>query len=265
MNSRSTAQIDASFARCLSSPLQRQTKESFANGWSGEWKAHEKIAKLETFVQVTLPDIWSLPIATPIPFTLAIETDTQKMDHDGDEPVDKAGKSLFPDSPAAPSAVQFYLHRWTHLIPEGQVRKPEDDQELKVSAAGDETTTNVEWVLEVIPEGKKKDEKGGFLRKLKFGHKHEDKKATPPPAHGVWRRTTKLFESTISLPFTPTYSGSLLQWQYQLKFVVPVPGHDDLTLLVPLALIPIHPTPPPGSDAGSADRPPQILGLPPAR
>ncbi|KAJ6486984.1 hypothetical protein C8R45DRAFT_1074738 [Mycena sanguinolenta] len=159
-------------------PKQIQTKELFVKGWSGEWKTHESeikfgrgVARLK--VGSAISQKWSSFNAfsqTPgrSPSTPRSRSHLQSRPTPAMATIDNAGKLVFPHSPMASSAVQFYLHRWTHLIPEGKVRKPEDDHELKVSAAGRESTTSVEWVPEVVREDKQKDEEDGFWHKLKF-------------------------------------------------------------------------------------------------
>ncbi|KAJ7198577.1 hypothetical protein GGX14DRAFT_666099 [Mycena pura] len=229
---------------------QLLVKESLRQGWNGKWNTQE-LRRV-----ITIPDLPSFPIATPIPFSFYVETDTKPM-HDSDGAlVDKHGKPLFPAPPAISSDVLFHLLRSVDLRVRQRTRRVEDSYALfgslgdpRCVAAVRQETNAPEW----IPDPGHKDEKG----------------------RGFWRRSVK-FESTVSIPYAPTFRTETVEWQYQLKFVLPFPGiGNDMRILLPIRLDPGSACPPPpigaaGSssttyaDVLPAGPPPPMLDLPPA-
>ncbi|KAJ6589978.1 hypothetical protein DFH09DRAFT_220110 [Mycena vulgaris] len=243
---------------------QLLAKESLRQGWNGPWtdRIHEEKLRQGIWgdysrarVKVTIPDMSSFPIATAIPFSFHIETETKPM-RISDGPVDKHGKPLFPALPALSSDVKLSLHRRAEIRVRERTRYVEDVFDLKGSLGDVTWVAAVQQIIdepEWIPAPGTKDEKG----------------------RGIWRRAVH-FETEVAIPYAPTCSTETLDWQYDLRFVVPFPGiGNDLQLDVPIHLDPGSACPPPlvgvpGSsnityaDVLPAGPPPPMLDLPPS-
>jgi hypothetical protein len=142
--------------------------------------------------QLTIPDLSAYPIATLIPFSFHVETETKSM-HASDAPVDKHGKPFFPAPPALSSDVRLALHRRVEIRSKGYCRHIENEFELKGSL-GD--VTRVAAIRQFIDEPEWIPSAG-----------LEDKKG-----HGIWRRAIH-FESAVAIPYAPTSSTEILDWQ----------------------------------------------------
>ncbi|KAK7043535.1 hypothetical protein R3P38DRAFT_256968 [Favolaschia claudopus] len=141
-------------------------------------------------VKPVFPNLVSFPLATGIPFSLHVETDTKPLPT-FDTPVDKHGKSLFPAPPALSSEVRRRFHRTAHIQVRGHDRTVDTDLNLKGSlgdaiqiAAVRQATDEPEW----IPAPGPKDKKG----------------------LGMWRRAVR-FESGVRIPFSPTTHTEIFQ------------------------------------------------------
>ncbi|KAJ7655367.1 hypothetical protein B0H17DRAFT_1099100 [Mycena rosella] len=246
------------------SQSQLLAKESLKQGWNGPWRDYicqeQKLRQgiwgdySHARVKLKMPTMSSFPIATAIPFGLHIETKTKTM-HISDSPVDKHGKPLFPALPALSSDVKLALHRRTEIRVRNRTRQVEDIFDLKGSLGDVTRVASVRQVVdepEWIPTPGTTDEKG----------------------RGIWRRAVH-FESEVSIPYAPTCSTETVDWQYDLRFVVPFPGiGNDLVLDVPIQLDPGSACPPPpvGTPGSSSITyadilpagPPPLLDLPPS-
>ncbi|KAF8186127.1 hypothetical protein K438DRAFT_1973494 [Mycena galopus ATCC 62051] len=243
---------------------QLLAKETLRQGWKGPWRdiTHEDKLRRGIWgeysharVKVTLPALDSFPIATEIQFSFHVETDTKTM-HISDSPVDKRGEPLFPAPPVLSSDVKLFLHRRAEIRVQPRTRHVEDIYTLEGSLGDAKRVAAVRKVIdepEWIPAPGLKDEKG----------------------RGIWRRAVH-FESSVAIPYAPTNMTEILDWEYNLRFIVPFPGMlNDLQLDVPIRLDPGSPCPPPpigtpGSsnmtyaDVLPAGPPPVMLDLPPS-
>ncbi|KAF7362344.1 Arrestin-N domain-containing protein [Mycena venus] len=247
-------------------PSQSQllAKESLKQGWNGPWRDITKEEQLRrgifgdyshARVKLTIPDMPSYPIATEIPFSFRVETETKLM-HVSDAPVDKHGKPLFPAPPALSSDVRLSLHRRAEIRVRRYTRHVDDDFRLNGSlgdvtrvAAVHQVSDEPEWIPACGPNDKK--------------------------GHGIWKRAIH-FQSAVAIPYAPTSRTEIIDWHYNLLVVVPFPGiGNDLRLEVPLDLHPGSACPPPpigtpGSssityaDVLPAGPPPVMLDLPPS-
>jgi len=205
------------------------------------------VENLSFVFQLTMPDLPSFPIATPIPFSLYVETDTKPM-HQSDMPV---GTTLFPAPPAA-SDVTIFLRRWVELRARRLTRQVTDESKL-LGSLGDRKCVSLVRKETNTPEWMPDDGRKG---------------------HGIWRRSVK-FDSTVSIPYAPTFSTKIVECGYQLKFHIPYPGfRNDVTIVLPIRLnAGVGCPPPPAGAAGSSSityadvlpaGPPPMLDLPPA-
>ncbi|KAJ7772019.1 hypothetical protein DFH07DRAFT_803422 [Mycena maculata] len=236
---------------------QLLAKESLNQGWSGPWRDIKAAEKMRqgiwgdySFARATLslPDLPSFPIATPIPFTLHIMTETKSV-HRSERPEDKHGKPLFPAPPTRSSELTRDLHRQTEVRVRSRTRHVNDTFRLKqgIPSSGDGQSAVVnepEWVPQ------------------------EDKD------RGIWRRTVQL-NSTLVFPFAPTFKTETLDWTYELRFVVPFPGFgNNLKIRIPIHLGAGSACPPPPIGAAGSSNityadilpagPPPMLDLPPS-
>ncbi|KAF8146937.1 hypothetical protein K438DRAFT_1868299 [Mycena galopus ATCC 62051] len=261
------------------SESQLLARESLRQGWAGPWKVTSQDAKVRqgiwgdyshVYATLSLPDLPSFPISTPIPYTLHIVTETKTLDR-SNRP-EKHGKQLFPWPPTLSSELSQVLRRKIeYTVQDGSLheekRKDHFDlqksQDLANNTASSKVrrtqaahTQQVEPAGEVHavidePEWIPKDEKG----------------------RGIWRRSVH-FMSTLAFPFAPTSDTETLDWAYTLHFTVPFPGMgNDLGLELPIHLSPSSPCPPPPTGApGSSNLtyadvlpagPPPMFDLPP--
>ncbi|KAJ7202334.1 hypothetical protein GGX14DRAFT_654253 [Mycena pura] len=202
--------------------------------WRGDWKTHNQEKELRkgmmgeyAHARLTMPDLPSFPIGTPIPFSIHVETDTKPMTDEGSntpEYIDKRVKSMFPAPPDSLREMNFQLRRLGELRVGKRARQAKDDYELYNSGgmAVHKETNAPEWI--------------------------------PDPGHdigkgrGIWRRSVK-FDSTVSIPYTPTFRTAAVECQYQLKFIVPFEGiGNDLKVLVPIHLDPASACPRPPTE-----------------
>ncbi|KAJ7125252.1 hypothetical protein C8R44DRAFT_782710 [Mycena epipterygia] len=246
------------------SQKQLLARESLMQGWSGSWKHVKQEEKLRQGIwgdyshacaTLSIPDLRSFPIATPIPFNLEVETLT-KLVHRSDRPEEK-GKQLFPAPPALSSEVKQILKRTAEIRVRSKTCYAEDTFDLqhirRLDAIGGFSHARAVQAVAEEPEWIPKEGK-------------EDR--------GIWKRKVH-FKSTLTFPFAPTFSTETLDWTYVVQFVVPFPGiGNDLKLQFPIHLGPGSACPPPpigvsgSSSLTYADvipaGPPPMEDLPPA-
>ncbi|KAJ7104549.1 hypothetical protein C8R43DRAFT_1140986 [Mycena crocata] len=244
------------------SPAQLLAKETLMQGWNGPWRdftAEKKMRKRiwgeYSHARLTLPDIASFPIATAIPFSFHIETETKSLPiHMSEGPVDKHRKPLFPALPKLSSDVKLTLFRRAD-VRERPGKRTEDVEDIFDLEGSLGDVTRVAAVREVInkPEWIPADEKNC----------------------GKWRRAMH-YETSVAIAYAPTCSTEILDWQYTLCFAVPFSGiGNDLECNISIRLDPgLACPPPPVGAAGSsgmtyldvlpAGPPPPMADLPPS-
>ncbi|KAJ6451701.1 hypothetical protein C8R47DRAFT_299037 [Mycena vitilis] len=253
-------------------------KETLRQGWTGRWNVTEKHEKVRTGIwgdyshvnaTLSLPELASFPVATPIPYTLHIVTETKALDR-SDRPEDKHGKPLFPAPPTDSSELTQEIRRKTEYhVKEKWAKHDEKKKETfdlhrgrslaaaaesaRVQAGTTAHEASTEAVQAVVDEPVWVPQDKG---------------------RGLWRRSVR-FNSTLTFPFAPTWSTETAEWAYTLQFVLPFPGiGNDLKLEAPIRLGPASACPPPPTGApGSSGLtyadvlpagPPPMLDLPPA-
>lgn len=246
------------------SQAQLLTKDSLKQGWMGQWKDYTQDDKLRTglwgdyshaHATISMPALRSLPIATPIPFSFHVTTETKVVNR-SDRPEDKSGKPFFPAPPTRFSQVTQVLRRQTEIRARGRVRHIVDSFDLqRTRNPRDVENTEQAPTVQVVVDEPQWIPKDGQER-------------------GIWKRAVH-FNSTLSFSFAPTSSTQILDWLYFVQFVVPFPGiGNDLKLQFPIHLGPSSPCPPPpigvpgSSTASYADvlpaGPPPMEDLPPS-
>ncbi|KAJ7223730.1 hypothetical protein B0H12DRAFT_1150509, partial [Mycena haematopus] len=241
-------------------PNQLLVKESLRQGWLGAWRDIKRNEQLRqgiwgeysrAAVTLSLPDLPSFPITTPIPYSFHIVTETKTYDRT-ERPEDKNGKPLFPAPPTQSAKLHLNLRRTTQVRVHSRIRLIEDVFDLQRIGGAQTQRRAVEAVVDE-PEWVPKDTDKG---------------------RGFWRRSVH-FNSTLDFPYSPTSSAETLQWTYALQFVVPFPGlGNDLKLELPIHLSPSAACPPPPigapgtSSVSYADvlppGPPPMFDLPPS-
>jgi len=235
------------------SPAQILAKRDLKRGWDGDWRSISLEQKMRYGIwgdysraraEVKIPDLTSLPRATPFPLKLRIETHTKPMSRTT-APVDKNNKPLFPAPPSRSAEVKLFFQREASIRAQRRDGAGKDCFETE-GGLGDPTTTSVKSTIEEaewIPDPDRED-------------------------RGVWKRSVQ-FDTTVSLPFAPTFSTETIDCKYFLHFIVPFPGMgNDVELDVPIHLDPAHPCP--SAKMSYADilpagpPPPLLLDPPPA-
>ncbi|KAJ6631466.1 hypothetical protein B0H10DRAFT_2207122 [Mycena sp. CBHHK59/15] len=226
-------------------------------GWGGAWRSYAADEKLRhgiwgdyshASVELVLPDIPSLPMVTPIPFSLHVVTHTKPVHRSDLE--DKHGK-LFPAPPADPAKVKLVLYRKGRMRVHHRSEPIEEKFDLAGSLGDAKVRTRADEPEWAHSEGHKEDK-------------------------GVWKRAVH-FDALLSLPFAPSFAAETVEWNYSLRIEVPFPGiGNDLELEVPLRIDSgcACPPPPPPIGAPNANTnyanyplpagPPPMLTLPPA-
>jgi len=234
------------------SPAQILAKSSLKQGWDGAWRTIFLEQKMRyglwgdyshAGAEVKIPNLASLPRATPFPLKLYIETRTKPMARTA-APLDKHNKPLFPAPPSQSAEVKLFFQREASIRAQRRDGTGKDSFETE-GGLGDPATTSVKSTVEEaewIPDPENED-------------------------HGVWKRSVR-FETTVSLPFAPTFSTETIDCKYFLRFIIPFPGiGNDVKLNVPIHLDPAHA--PSFAMINYADIPPEgppppLQDLPPA-
>ncbi|KAF7362362.1 Arrestin-N domain-containing protein [Mycena venus] len=227
------------------SPEQILAKKSLKKGWEGDWRTTFVERKMRPGIwgdyshvraEVKIPDLESFPRATALPLDLSFETRTKPMTRTA-APVDKHNKPLFPAPPTLSSDVKLFFEREASIYAEPKIGTAIDSFETHCGF-GDPESSSVKSTIneaEWIPDPERKD-------------------------YGVWKRSVR-FETSVTLPFAPTFSTETIECKYFLNFAVSFPGiGNDLELHVPIHLDPAHACP--SFAMNYADVPPE--GPPPA-
>jgi len=151
-------------------------------------------------LQLSIPDLPSFPIATPIPYSFHVVTETKTLDRT-DRPEDKHGKPLFPAPPIQSDKLEKIMRHRTEVRVRNSVDRVKDTlgdvdaatQRRAVEAVVDEP----EWVPKDADKGR-----------------------------GFWRRSVH-FNSTLAFHFAPTFSTDTLKWV--VRDGSPLPAPPSLT------------------------------------
>ncbi|KAK7057673.1 arrestin-N domain-containing protein [Favolaschia claudopus] len=227
------------------SPEQVVARKSLKKGWHGAWTAVSVERKIRQGIwgdhaharaKVKIPELESFPRATPVPISLYIETRTKPMALTA-IPADKYNKPLFPAPPTHSAEVKLFFEREASIRTWRKSAVVADTFPTR-SVFGD-LNTSVDADVEAaqwIPDPERKD-------------------------YGVWKRSAR-FDTTVTLPFAPTFSTETIDSKYFLHFQLSFPGMgNDLELHVPISLHPAHTCP--SFALNYADVPPE--GTPPLR
>ncbi|KAJ6451707.1 hypothetical protein C8R47DRAFT_1229712 [Mycena vitilis] len=164
-------------------------------GWTGRWNVTEKHEKLRTGIwgdyshvhaTLSLPELASFPVATPIPYTLHIVTETKPLDR-SDRPEDKHGRPLFPAPPTDSSELTQEIRRKTEYTGRSLAAAAENARVQAGTTTHEASTEAVQAVVDEpawVPQDK---------------------------GRGVWRRSVR-FNSTLTFPFAPTWSTETAEW-----------------------------------------------------
>ncbi|KAJ7350666.1 hypothetical protein DFH08DRAFT_741785 [Mycena albidolilacea] len=211
------------------SPAQILAKKSMRKGWHGPWKTISLERKMRpgfwgdyshASAEVKIPDLEAFPRATAVPVNLYIETRTKSMARTA-APVDKHHKPLFPAPPTQSAEVKLFFDREASI--RAQRRKGTVVDSFQTHGGFGDPANSVEPTFEEaewIPDPERKD-------------------------YGVWKRSVR-FETTVTLPFAPTFSTETIKCKYSLNFIVSFPGigiGNDIELHVPVNLDPAHACP----------------------
>ncbi|KAJ7736924.1 hypothetical protein B0H16DRAFT_111999 [Mycena metata] len=229
------------------SPAQILARTSLKRGWDGAWKTSSVEQKIRQGIwgdhshvraEVQLPDLTSLPRATAFPLKVYIETCTKSMSRTA-TPFDKHSKPLFPAPPQS-AEVKLSFQREANILTRRRKGTAMDSIQL-LGGLGDPASSSVQCTAEEpewVPDPEKED-------------------------RGVWKRAVR-FETTVSLPFAPTFRTETIECKYSLHFAVSFPGiGNDVKLDVPIRLDPSHAATKNYADFPPAGRPP-LLDLPPS-
>ncbi|KAJ7099456.1 hypothetical protein B0H15DRAFT_547524 [Mycena belliarum] len=253
------------------SQTQLVVTEALRQGWMGQWKTFTQSEQLRTGLWgdyshahaiLSLPDLPAFPVATPIPFSLHITTETKPVKR-SDRPEEKPGKPLFPAPPTASSQLKLGLRRETTVRVRQRTRELED-------------TFDLQAIRDIRDTTEKRPASASASVSVPAMVDEPEWVPQDSKDRGVWKRAVH-FNSTLTFPYAPTFSTQTLAWHYTVHVVVPFPGiGNGLKLQFPITLAPGWPCPPPpigvpGSSrarAGYADvipaGPPPMLDLPPA-
>ncbi|KAJ7189565.1 hypothetical protein GGX14DRAFT_484852 [Mycena pura] len=234
------------------SPEQVLAKTSLKQGWGGLWRTTSLEQKLRQGIwgdysharaELKVPKLTSFPRATALPVKFYVETRTKPMSRTA-APEDKHHKPLFPAPPVDSTEVKLYFHREATIRTRRRHGTLNDSCQT-LGSLGDPASTSVTPTVGVpqwVPDPEKKD-------------------------RGVWKRSVQ-FETTLTLPFAPSFSTETVDCKYFLRFTVSFPGiGNDLNLDVPIRLDPAHPCPAPDNINYAyipPDGPPPLPDSPPS-
>ncbi|KAF7344441.1 Arrestin-N domain-containing protein [Mycena sanguinolenta] len=195
------------------------SKKSLQQGWAGGWGGITRDRQLRqgiwgeysrAAVTLSLPDLPSFPIATPIPCRLHIVTETKTMDRT-ERPEDKRGKPLFPVPPTESAKLHLKLQRTTHVWASYKLEHVKDTFDIQPVRNSSEDSQQRNVKAEWVPKKDSKD-------------------------RGFWRRSVDL-NTTFDFPFAPTTSTTNLAWNYKIQLIIPFPGlGNDLKIELPIHL-----------------------------
>ncbi|KAJ7640779.1 hypothetical protein DFH06DRAFT_1215212 [Mycena polygramma] len=258
-------------------------KETLRQGWKGRWNVTEKHDKVRTGIwgdyshvnaTLSLPELASFPVATPIPYTLHIVTETKPLVR-SDRPEDKHGRPLFP----APPTDSFELTQEIRRKTEYHVKEKWAKEKFIMHDEKQKETFDLHRGRSLAAAAESGRVQAGTTAQeasTKAVQAVVDEPVWVPQeeGRGVWPRSVR-FNSILTFPFAPTWSTETVDWEYTLQFVLPFPGiGNDLKLEIPIHLGPASACPPPPTGApGSSGLtyadvlpagPPPMLDLPPA-
>ncbi|KAF7357296.1 Arrestin-N domain-containing protein [Mycena sanguinolenta] len=216
-------------------------KESLQQSWTGPWRDITQEKKLrrgmwgdysKACATLSIPDLPSYPICTPIPIVIQILTETKSVPRS--DQAENKGKSLFPAPPTHSSQLKQVLCRVTNIKVQNKVARQRDTFDLPVTRGLDNTEiARVESLCEIE----------AVVDEPEWIPKEKDR--------GVWKRSVR-FALELQFPLPPTHSTEILDWQYELSVVIPFPGMgNDLKISSPIQLCA-------SSSRESTSLPPQI-------
>ncbi|KAJ7104571.1 hypothetical protein C8R43DRAFT_1166199 [Mycena crocata] len=227
------------------SPEQILAKAMLKQGWGGPWRTVSAEQKMRPGIwgdysharaQVKIPNLASFPRATTVPLVFFVETRTKTMSR-ADAPLDKHNKPLFPAPPSQSADVKLFFHREANI--RTQRRNGMGNDCFPHGGLGEPDSTSVKSTIEQaewIPDAEATD-------------------------RGVWKRSVQ-FETTVTLPFAPSFSTETIDCQYYLRFNVSFSGiKNDFKLRVPIQLDPAETYN--YADVYPEGPPPPLLDLPP--
>ncbi|KAJ7719131.1 hypothetical protein B0H16DRAFT_1795955 [Mycena metata] len=176
-----------------------------------------RYAAVNSFLQLSIPDLPSYPICTPIPFRLRISTETKLVLRS--DCTEKHGKPLFPAPPGASSQLKGTLRRVTEITVREHTRHKTDAFDLPQTLGLDnDQRKGVKslWDVQAVVD------------EPQWIPKDKDR--------GIWKRSV-LLTPTLLFAIPPSHSTEALEWQYELHLVVPFPGTgNDLKIWTPIHL-----------------------------
>ncbi|KAJ7231013.1 hypothetical protein C8J57DRAFT_1385765 [Mycena rebaudengoi] len=218
-----------------------RAKESLQQSWTGPWRDITQEKKMrrgmwgdysQACATLSIPDLTSYPICTPIPIVIQISTETKSVSRS--DRAENKGKSLFPEPPTHSSQFKQVLRRVTNIKVQDKVAHQIDSFDLPMTRGLD----NIE-----IARVKSLCEVEAVVDEPEWIPKEKDR--------GVWKRSVRL-ALELQFPLPPTHSTDILDWQYELGFVIPFPGTgNDLKISSPIQLCA-------SSSRESTSLPPQI-------
>ncbi|KAJ7270107.1 hypothetical protein B0H12DRAFT_1008969 [Mycena haematopus] len=208
------------------SATQIMAKKSLKRGWDGVWKTiciERKIRQgiwgdhSHARAEVKIPDLESFPRATALPLSLCIETRTKPMARTN-APEDKHNRPLFPVPPTQSADVELFFEREASIRAQRRNGTAIDSFRTYGGFGDPSNSVKSEIEAEWIPDPEREN-------------------------YGVWKRSVR-FETTVTLPFAPTFSTETIECKYSLNFTVSFPGiGNNIELHVPIHLHPAHACP----------------------
>ncbi|KAJ6572170.1 hypothetical protein B0H19DRAFT_937215 [Mycena capillaripes] len=203
-----------------------RVKESLQQSWTGPWRDITQEKKMrrgmwgdysQASATLSIPDLPSYPICTPIPIVIQISTETKSVSRS--DLAESKGKSLFPAPPAHSSQLKQVLRRVTTIKVQDKVAHQIDTFDLPITRGLDNTE---------IARVKSLCEVEAVVDEPQWIPKEKDR--------GVWKRSVRL-ALELQFPLPPTHSTDILVWRHELGFVVPFPGTgNDLKISSPIQL-----------------------------
>ncbi|KAF8187225.1 hypothetical protein K438DRAFT_1936507 [Mycena galopus ATCC 62051] len=200
--------------------------ESLQQSWTGPWRHNTPEKKMrrgmwgdysQACVTLSIPDLPSYPICTPIPIIIQISTETKSVPRS--DRAENRGKALFPAPPTHSSQLKQVLRRVTNIKVQGKVAHQKDTFDLPMTRGLDDT--EIAQVKSLCEVEAAVDEPGWI-------QKEKDR--------GVWKRSVRL-ALELQFPLPPTHSTDILDWQYELGFIIPCPGAgNNLKISSPIQL-----------------------------
>ncbi|KAF8147157.1 hypothetical protein K438DRAFT_1780245 [Mycena galopus ATCC 62051] len=146
-----------------------------------------------------------------------ISTETKSVPRS--DRAESKGKSLFPAPPTHSSQLKQVLRRVTNIKVQNKVAHQRDTFDLPMTRGLEDTEiTRVKSLCEVE----------AVVDAPEWIQKEKDR--------GVWKRSVRL-ALELQFPLPPTHSTDILDWQYELGFIIPFPGTgNNLKISSPIQL-----------------------------